>query len=41
LDKITGSVAEAYYDVPSWMKEKAMWYFDERLLEILYFHTCF
>jgi len=41
LAAITGSVAEAYYGMPGWMKEKALGYLDERLLEILYFHTCF
>ena len=41
LAAIAGSVAEAYYGVPGWMKEKVLGYFDERLLEILYFHTCF
>lgn len=33
LAAIAGSVAEAYYSVPEWMKEKVFWYFDERLLE--------
>jgi len=32
LAAITGSVAEVYYGVPKWMKEKVFWYLDERLL---------
>jgi type I restriction enzyme M protein len=35
LAAITGSVAEAYYGMPGWMKEKALGYFDARLLEQL------
>lgn len=32
---ITGSVAEVYYGVPSWMREKALGFFDERLLIVI------
>lgn len=32
LAAIAGSVAEAYYGVPEWMREKALGYFDQRLL---------
>ncbi len=32
LAAITGSVAEVYYGVPKWMKEKALGYLGERLL---------
>ena len=35
LAAITGSVAEAYYGVPKWMKEKARTYLDEYLLSAL------
>ena len=33
LAAITGSIAAAYYGVPSWMIEKAYWYMDENLGE--------
>lgn len=34
LAAITGSIAEAYYGVPSWIIEKALTYLDERLYDI-------
>lgn len=34
LAAITGSIAEAYYGVPSWIIEKALTYLDERLYDL-------
>jgi len=31
---ITGAIAEGYYGVPSWIREKALYYLDEELLTI-------
>lgn len=35
LAAITGAVAEAYYGVPLWIRQRAMSYLDQRLLNIL------
>ena len=32
---IAGSVAEAYYEIPEWMEEKAFSYLPDDMLEIL------
>ena len=38
---ITGSIAEHYYGVPTWMKEQAMSYLDDRLRDILKSLICY
>ena len=38
---IAGSIAEHYYGVPTWMKEQAMSYLDDRLRDILKSLICY
>ena len=35
LAAITGSIAEAAYGIPDWIREKALFYLDERLLDVV------
>ena len=36
IGAITGSIAEAAYEIPSWIKEKALTYLDDPLKDVLY-----